>query len=49
MLKELYDFEMPLKNLKKKKNDSMAFQLYSYYYNLKNYIDSFKNIFDDIY
>ena len=49
MLKELYDFEMPLKNLKKKKNDSMAFQLYSYYYNLKNYIDSFKNIFEDIY
>ncbi len=48
MLKELYDFEMPLKNLKKKKNDSMAFQLYSYYYNLKNYIDSFKNIFEDI-
>ena len=49
MLKELYDFEMPLKNLKKKKNDSMAFQLYSYHYNLKNYIDSFKNIFEDIY
>ena len=46
MLKELYDFEMPFKQLKKKKSESMAFQLYNYYYNLKNYLLSFKKIYE---
>ena len=48
MLKKLYDFEIPVKQLKMKKSDSMALQLYNYYYNLKNYLVSFKKIFESI-
>ena len=46
MLKELYDFEMPFKQLKMKKSDSMALKLYNYYYNLKNYLVSLKKIIE---
>ena len=31
MLKKLYDFEIPVKQLKMKKSDSMALQFYNYY------------------
>ena len=48
MLKELYDFEIPFKQLTNKKSESMALQLYNYYYNLKNYLVSFKKIFESI-
>ena len=48
MLKELYDFEIPFKQLTNKKSESMALQLYNYYYNLKNYLVSFKEIFESI-
>ena len=49
MLKELYDFEIPVKQLKMKKSDRMALQLYNYYYILKNYLVSFKKYLNQSY
>ena len=47
MLKELYDFDKEL-ILKKNKSESIAQQLFIYYNNLKDYVISFKTIYDHI-
>ena len=48
MLKELYDFDKQIKSSKKSKSESMAYQLYNYYDNLKNYVASFKKMYEQI-
>jgi hypothetical protein len=47
MLKELYDFDKQL-IIKKNKSESIAQQLFIYYNNLKDYVISFKTIYDHI-
>ena len=47
MLKELYDFDKQL-IIKKNKSESIAQQLFIYYKNLKDYVISFKTIYDHI-
>ena len=47
MLKELYDFDKQL-IIKKNKSESIAQQLFIYYNNLKDYVISFKIIYDHI-
>jgi hypothetical protein len=48
MLKELYDFDKQIKSSKKSKSESMAYQLFNYYDNLKNYVTSFKIMYEAI-
>ena len=47
MLKELYDFDKQL-IIKKNKSESITQQLFIYYNNLKDYVISFKIIYDHI-
>ena len=47
ILKELYDFDKQL-IIKKNKSESIAQQLFIYYNNLKDYVISFKTIYDHI-